>query len=349
VPPVTDTSARPALALRAFAPADCDRLLTWIDSADALWQWSGVRAFTWPLDRGQLLRDLAARADSGGLLSAIDEGGEMVGHVLIEAQPYHGVGHIGRVAVAPDRRGRGLGTALMRSTVRHGFDEMGLHRLQLVVYTFNAAAIAAYRSVGFVVDGVARESARGSAGRWDGLTMGLLEPDHRHPVSYGDGIRIAGPRDADRIAGLLSALGYPHESGQAAARLLAWAAEAQGEVLVAEAGGAEAGSAAASGEAVGVVAVHRIPYFERAGAFARVLALSVDAGQRRAGIGRRLMAAAERWAAAQGCVTVEVTSRRARDDAQRFYRALGYTDRCAESGRFIRSLAADPEARPTAR
>jgi RimJ/RimL family protein N-acetyltransferase len=354
---LTDTSARPALALRALAPTDCDRLLTWVDSADALWQWSGVRAFTWPLDRGQLLRDLAARACSGGLLAGIDESGEMVGHVLIEPQHHHGVGHIGRVAVAPDRRGRGLGTALMRATVRHGFDEMGLHRLQLVVYTFNAAAIAAYRSAGFVVDGVARESALGSDGRWDGLTMSLLEPDHRRPPDYGEGIRIAGPRDAQQIAALLTALGYPHDRDRASARLLEWAAEAQGEVLVAEAGANKVGDAVAGdtvagdtvvdgavvdGAVVGVVAVHRVPHFERAEAFARVVALSVDTHHRRAGVGRRLMAAAERWAAAHGCETVEVTSLRSRDDAHGFYRTLGYVDRCAESGRFIRSLADDP-------
>ena len=54
------------------------------------------------------------------------------------------------------------------------------------------------------------------------------------------------------------------------------------------------------------------------------------------------MAAVERWAVAHGCVTVEVTSLRSRDDAHGFYRALGYVDRCAESGRFIRSLADEP-------
>lgn len=322
------------LALRALQPADCDRLLAWVDSSDALWQWSGARSFTWPLDRGQLLRDLAARDDSGGLLAGIDESGEMVGHVLIEAQHYHGLGQIGRVAVAPDRRGRGLGTALMRATVRHGFDELDLHRLQLAVYTFNAAAISTYRSVGFVVEGVARDSTRGADGRWTSLTMSLLEPDYRHPAAYGDDIRIAGPRDADRIAALLTALGYPHDRDQAAAQLLAWAADPQGEVLVAETGGSAAGFAA----------VHRVPYFERAGAFARVVALSVDAGHRRAGVGRRLMAAVERWAAAHGCVNIEVTSLRSREGAHPFYAALGYEDRRAESGRFRRPLAADPGA-----
>ncbi|MGH2896310.1 MAG: GNAT family N-acetyltransferase [Solirubrobacteraceae bacterium] len=331
---MTDTSARPAVALRALQPADCDRLLGWIDSVDDLWQWSGARAFTWPLDRGQLLRDLAARADSGGLLAGIDDTGEMVAHVLLEAQHYHGLGHIGRVAIAPDERGRGLGSALLRATVRRGFDELDLHRLQLTVYTFNAAAIATYRSVGFVVEGVGRDSTRGSDGRWDALTMALMAPEYRRPAAYGEGIRIAGPRDADRVAVLITELGYPHDREQASAQLLAWATEPQGEVLVAEAGGAVAG----------FTAVHRVPYFERPGAFARVVALSVDGGHRRAGVGRRLMAAVERWAAAHDCMTVEVTSLRSRHGAHHFYTALGYQDQCAQSGRFRRALAADPGA-----
>jgi RimJ/RimL family protein N-acetyltransferase len=332
---VTDTPGQPVLALRALEPADCDRLLTWIDSSDALWQWSGPRSFTWPLDRGQLLRDLSAHSGSSvDLLAGIDEDGEMVAHVLIDAQPYHGLGLIGRVAVAPEQRGRGLGAALMRATIRHGFDELGLHRLQLTVYTFNAPAIATYRSVGFAVEGMARDSTRGTDGRWDGLTMSLLEPDYRHPPTYGEGVRRAGGRDADRIAALLTQLGYPHEPDEAAARLLAWTAEPQGEVLVAEAGGGVAAFAA----------VHRVPYFERPGAFARVVALSVDAAHRRAGVGRRLMAAVEAWAAARGCLDVEVTSLRLRDDAHAFYAALGYADRCAESGRLTRALAADPGA-----
>jgi RimJ/RimL family protein N-acetyltransferase len=323
------------LALRALAPADCDRLLTWVDSSDALWQWSGARSFTWPLDRGQLLRDLAAHSGSSvELFAGIDEAGEMVAHVLIDAQHYHGLGLIGRVAVAPEQRGRGVGAALMRATIRHGFDELGLHRLQLTVYTFNAAAIATYRSVGFAVEGMARESTLGTDGRWDGLTMSLLEPDYRHPPVYGDGIRPAAARDADRIAALLTQLGYPDDRDDAAARLLAWTAEPAGEVLVSEAGG----------EVAGFAAVHRIPYFERPGAFARVVALSVDAAHRRAGVGRGLMAAVEAWGAAHGCVDVEVTSLRSRDAAHRFYTALGYEDRCAESGRFRRALVADPGA-----
>ncbi|MFZ1994616.1 MAG: GNAT family N-acetyltransferase [Solirubrobacteraceae bacterium] len=295
---MTDTSAQPALALRALQAADFDRLLTWIRSADDLWQRSGPRSFTWPLDRGQLLRDLAARTHSGGLLAGVEKTGEMVGHVLLEAQHDHGLGHIGRVAIAPDQRGRGLGTALMRATIRHGFDDLALHRLQLTVYTFNAAAIATYRSVGFVVEGLARESTRGSKGWWDGLTMSLLEPDFRRPPAYGDQIRIAGPRDADRIAALLTERGCPFDRDRTSSQLLAWAIDPHGEVLVAE----------AEGSVAGVAAVHRVPYFHRAGAFTRVVALSIEPGHRHDGVRQRLLDAVTRWAADRGAPSVEITS-----------------------------------------
>jgi ribosomal protein S18 acetylase RimI-like enzyme len=264
----------------------------------------------------------------------VDDSGEMVGHVSVEANRHHRVANIGRVAIAPDRRGGGLGAALMRATVSHGFDTLGMHRMQLNVYTFNVAAIACYRSVGFVVEGVSTDSTRGSAGYWDGLAMSLLDTDYRNPLLLGDGIRIAGPRDAGAIAALLAGLGHPHGRDEAAATLLAWAAEPQGEVLVAEAGGSVAGFAA----------LHRVPYFERPGAFARIVALSVAVDHRRAGFGRRLMGAVERWAAARGCVDVEVTSLRCRGAARSFYAALGYEDRCGESGRFKRALAGGPGA-----
>jgi GNAT superfamily N-acetyltransferase len=92
------------------------------------------------------------------------------------------------------------------------------------------------------------------------------------------------------------------------------------------------------GSVAGVIAPHAIPYFERPGAFARIVALGVDGERRRGGIGRRLVHAAHQWAAARGCVDAEVTSRLVREDAHRFYAALGYEDQGARSGRLKRTL-----------
>jgi RimJ/RimL family protein N-acetyltransferase len=328
---VTDHPAAPTLTLRPLQPRDCEVLLTWIDSADAMYQWSGNRAFTWPLDLGQLLRDLAAAGEADLMFAAVNAEGELVGHVRVDVNHRHRIGHIGRVAIAPGQRGRRLGVALMRELSRHAFDDLDLHRLQLGVYTFNTAALAAYRSAGFVVEGCARASALGSDGYWDLVTMALLQEDYRAPPRYGEGIRIAGPRDAESIAALLTQLDYPQDRDRVAEQLQAWAASVEGMVLVADAGKG----------AIGVVAVQRVLSFERPGACARLVALSVDADHRRTGAGRRLVAAAEAWGAAHGCVAVEVTSRRSRDAAQRFYPALGYEDRCGASARFVKALAAE--------
>jgi RimJ/RimL family protein N-acetyltransferase len=285
------SAARPnqALSLRPLGPGDCERLLRWIETEDDLYQWSGARSFSWPLDRGQLLRDLDASGGPRMLFAAVAEDGELAGHVMLDCNHHHRHGLIGRVAIAPDRRGRGLGSALMRATVRHGFDELGLHRLQLAVYTFNATAIACYRSVGFVVEGESRGAARGSFGYWNALTMSLLEPEYRRPLALGEGIRPAGPRDAVAIAALLSQEGNPFDRGGAAERLLAWAADAQGTVLVAEIRGSVAGA----------VAAHRQPSFAYAEDTARIAWLGVDSAQDDGEVEARLREAVGRWATAR--------------------------------------------------
>ncbi len=323
---------RRGVRLRALGLDDCDRLLSWIDPEDALYQWSGAWSFSWPLDRQQLVRNLDWQSDSRSLFAAVDRGdGELVGTAKLEIQPTHGLGLIGHVLVAPHSRGRGYGTALMHALVRHSFDERGLHRLQLSVYTFNSAAIACYQRVGFLVEGRLRECTRFSDGFRSSLVMGLLAPDDRGlggPAAGGQAIRAARLDDCPEIAELLTQLGYPHDAAGASERLLDWAGAVDGAVLVAEIDGAVAG----------FIAVHAVPYFERRGAFARIVALSVDQDHRRGGLGRQLVGAAEKWAAARGCVDVEVTSRRARHDAHDFYAALGYEDECRRSGRFKRAL-----------
>ena len=69
------------------------------------------------------------------------------------------------------------------------------------------------------------------------------------------------------------------------------------------------------------------------------MTLAVDPGHRRSGVGRALLGAVEAWAGELGCREIEITSRRTRDDAHAFYRALGFADECARSARFMRPLA----------
>lgn len=323
-----------ALSLRALSREDCAKLLDWVPSADALFQWSGPWDFRWPLDRAQLERDLEASGERRRVLAAVNPAGELVGHVMLTTWPDHGLGVIGRVLVDPARRGSGLGGALMGEIVRVGFEEVGLHRLQLAVYDFNSTAIACYQHTGFTIEGRLRDSARGSRGYWNGYIMAMLESDYRRqrrPPAGGPVVRSARFGDALALSRLLTELGYPQDGEQTRRALTAWAGDPRGTVLVAE----------VDGHPAGVIAVHAVPYLERPGSFARVVALAVGGEHRRSGLGRRLLVAAEAWARELGCRDLEITSARTRDDAHAFYRALGFADQSERSARFKRALAVD--------
>jgi len=126
-------------------------------------------------------------------------------------------------------------------------------------------------------------------------------------------LRAATPDDASRIAALLSDEGYPAGPSDIVARLERFAPP-DSQVLV----------AALEGEVLGFVALHVMPRFEHADRIARILALVVDPGVRERGIGRLLVAEAERVARGRGAVFVELTAGHHRPEARRLYESLGY-------------------------
>jgi len=141
--------------------------------------------------------------------------------------------------------------------------------------------------------------------------------------------RAARPDDAEELAALLAELGYPDNDPDSVRRRLAtWADGDHGRVLVAD----------DDGRVAGVVAVAVLPYFERDGCWARIVAIVVGEAWRGMGIGRLLVDAAEEAARERGCVAMEVTTARYRVRAREFYRTLGFEDRCDRSARFIKSL-----------
>jgi GNAT superfamily N-acetyltransferase len=145
----------------------------------------------------------------------------------------------------------------------------------------------------------------------------------------GMAIRPVRTGDAAIVAELLRRLGYPQDGAAATAdRIRAWDADPASAVYVADAGG----------DVLGLVAVHVCPFFERPGAWGRIVALVVADHARGRGIGGLLVAAAESFAAGRGCVRMEVTSHARRREAHGFYRRRGYVDQEGRSSRFLRDL-----------
>ncbi len=74
---------------------------------------------------------------------------------------------------------KGYGTEALRLMLRHGFDQLNLHRIFLTVLSFNARAIRAYEKVGFKKEGALRDHIYRNGTYYDVHYMGILEDEWR--------------------------------------------------------------------------------------------------------------------------------------------------------------------------
>ncbi|MCC7358167.1 MAG: GNAT family N-acetyltransferase [Anaerolineales bacterium] len=167
------------LTLHPFERADYARLIGWAESPEFLMQWAGP-IFTYPLDAAQLDRyRLLASGDPPTryiYTARLDD--RPVGHIeLSQVDRRQRSATLARVLVAPEARGRGIGRRMVTAALAVGFDQLGLHRIDLNVFDFNTAALACYERVGFVTEGRRRDARRvGDAWR-SVITMSMLEDE----------------------------------------------------------------------------------------------------------------------------------------------------------------------------
>ncbi len=82
-----------------------------------------------------------------------------------------------RIAIGPDGRDRGLGTEAVRLLTDHAIRALGLNRVSLSVYAFNARGRRAYEKAGFKVEGVRRQVLRYGDEWIDDIDMAALAED----------------------------------------------------------------------------------------------------------------------------------------------------------------------------
>lgn len=83
------------------------------------------------------------------------------------------------IVAEPEYRGRGYGSDAIRTILRYGFEDLGLHRVGLSVFEFNEAAMAAYEKLGFREEGRLREVLERDGSRHDAILMGILKREWR--------------------------------------------------------------------------------------------------------------------------------------------------------------------------
>ena len=178
------------IGLRPYQAQESASLLRWIDSEAALVQWAG-ESFRWPLDQAQLDAYLAGAAGTPptrliwtAIAEAGGEAGEIVGHICLnQIDQRNRKATISRVLIEPQARGRALCTPLIEAVLGVAFDELGLHRVDLIAFDFNRPALACYERAGFRLEGQLREDTLVGGEWWSTSLMSILEEEWRrqHP------------------------------------------------------------------------------------------------------------------------------------------------------------------------
>ena len=138
------------IKLAPFKEEDFNRLISWTDSEELLFQFAGT-IFTYPLTAEQL--ETYLQDNNRVAFKVIDTtSNEVIGHAEIY-KTENNTAKICRVLIGNKTlRGKGLGQELIHELVSFSINSLQMKSIELNVYDWNTAAIRCYEKVGFFLD-----------------------------------------------------------------------------------------------------------------------------------------------------------------------------------------------------
>ena len=165
------------MELKKYEETDSPIICGWIKDEKSLYQWSADRIGKFPLAGNDLNENYAPVMKSNKFipLSAFDEIGNLVGHLLIRYpdETDDSIVRFGFVIVDPVLRGRGNGKKMLQLAIDYAKNVLGVSKITLGVFADNDSARCCYESVGFRPIG-RTETYKMSIGEWECIEMELM-------------------------------------------------------------------------------------------------------------------------------------------------------------------------------
>lgn len=127
----------------------------------------------------EMFRKWSANNDESGVgYSIVNGDGDLVGHLTL-----WGITPTVRIAtyaiiIGSPYVGRGYGSDATRVALRLAFDELGVNKVELRVWSFNERARHVYAKVGFVEEGRRRAAVHHGSTFGDEILMGMLRHEY---------------------------------------------------------------------------------------------------------------------------------------------------------------------------
>lgn len=113
-------------------------------------------------------------------LILVDPNGKFIGESVINEIDWDVRSANFRIVIFNSRNcSKGLGSWMVELTRDFAFEQLGLHRLELDVFSFNHRARRVYEKAGFRVEGIRRDAIRDGDGYADDILMAILEEEWR--------------------------------------------------------------------------------------------------------------------------------------------------------------------------
>jgi RimJ/RimL family protein N-acetyltransferase len=114
------------------------------------------------------------------MMWAVNVDGVYVGNISLRVNERHKKAYLEIYIGDSEFHGRGIGYSAVLLVIKYGFNVLGLNRIYLYTHDFNIPANKLYEKVGFIIEGVERQSVRLEDGLYrDQILWAMLSSEYR--------------------------------------------------------------------------------------------------------------------------------------------------------------------------
>jgi UDP-4-amino-4,6-dideoxy-N-acetyl-beta-L-altrosamine N-acetyltransferase len=166
--------------LRALTHSDLENTLRWRQDPTLIhWLGEPFRHINAETEEAWFSHYLDSRAQNVRLVICEQNSGQSIGLLnLTGIHPVHRSAELSILIGEAKSRGKGYGRLAIQAGLKHAFEDLNLHRLELRVRADNLAAIHVYQATGFRQEGCLRKAYFKQGQYTDALLMGIVAEDY---------------------------------------------------------------------------------------------------------------------------------------------------------------------------